>query len=114
MLRSVIVGIAMVAAAPPLAAAQTENGLQIVEDFEARDLGPAMINFCAVSAPEEDCLGVLNGGTIAEASDAFPATSGTRVYTGTEITLDIADKVNYAWPAARVFVSGTAPIRLRA
>lgn len=95
MLRSVIVGIAMVAAAPPLAAAQTENGFQIIDDFEARDRGPAMINFCGVSAPEEDCLGVLSGGTIALASAAFPAMSGTQVYTGAKITLDIADKVNY-------------------
>ena len=114
MLRFVIGGVALIGAAQPLAAAQTENGFQIIEDFEARDLGPTDINFCSVGYPEEDCLGVLSGGSISEATMAFPATSGTQVYTGTEITLDIADKVNYSWPAALAFVSGTAPIRLRA
>ena len=114
MIRTLIVSISLLWAIGPLMAAQTQNGSQIIEDFEARALGPAEINFCDVDLPAEDCLGVLSGGDISMATLALPAASGTQVYIGTSITLDIADKLNYFWPAARAFVSGTAPIRLGA
>ena len=97
-----------------MAAGQTAIGYQILEDFEGRPLGPESINFCDVNDQALDCLGTLSGGSVALETLAFPAYSQSHVYTGTLITLDIADNFNYSWPAVAARVSGSAPIRLRA
>lgn len=90
MMRLVIVGAAMLSVTNPSVAAQYNNGLQIIENFEARALGPTSINFCTVSDPAQDCLGTLSGGAIAATSAAFPdAGAGSLIYTGTLINFII-------------------------
>ena len=104
----------MLGLAVPAQAVQTAIGYQILEDFEGRALGPTAINFCDVTDQSLDCLGTLSGGSVALATLAFPAKSPFHVYTGTLITLDIIENYDYSWPAVSAWVSGTAPIRLRA
>jgi hypothetical protein len=114
MARSVFIAVALVLAGGPAAAVQTAIGFQILEDFEGRALGATSINFCDVADPAANCLGTLTGGSVALATAEFPANSLDHVYTGTAITLDIVNAVDFSWPAVAARVSGTMPIRLQA
>lgn len=108
-----VLTVAILAAAAPAMSAQSEVGSQILEDFEGHATGPRAMNFCDVAYPAEDCLGTLSGGSVAAATLAFPAASGSQVYVGTSITLSIFDNYNYSWPAVSALVSGVDPIRLQ-
>jgi hypothetical protein len=111
--RLAVLTVAMLAMAAPAMSAQSANGSQILEDFEGYFTGPRAMAFCDVAYPAEDCLGTLTGGSVAAATLAFPAASGSQVYVGTSITLSIFDNYNYSWPAVSALVSGVDPIRLQ-
>lgn len=111
--RTALLSAAFMIISAPALGAQSENGYQILDDFEGYAVGPRSINFCTVADPAEDCLGTLTGGTVAAATLAFPAASGSQVYVGTSITLSIFDNYNYSWPAVSALVTGVDPIRLQ-
>ncbi len=111
--QTVALSAAMLAMAAPAVAVQSENGSQILEDFEGYATGPRSFNFCSVAFPAEDCLGILSGGSVELGTAAFPAASGSQVYVGTSISLNIFDKFNYSWPAVSALVTGVDPIRLQ-
>lgn len=96
--------VAAIAVATPAVAARTHNGFQEIEDFE----GVASFDFGDPS-PDD---GILSGGSLIDATLALPAHSPTHVYSGTEIVFDVADKVDYSWPAVGAYVSGSAPVTL--
>lgn len=108
-----VLTVAMLATAAPAMSAQSAIGGQILEDFEGYATGPRSFNFCSVAFPAEDCLGVLSGGSVEVGTAAFPAASGSQVYVGTDISLNILDKYNFSWPAVSALVSGVDPIRLQ-
>lgn len=111
--RTALFSVAMLAMGAPAVAVQSENGSQILEDFEGYETGPRSFNFCSVAYPAEDCLGTMSGGSVEAATAAFPAASGSQVYVGTSITLSIFDNYNYSWPAVSALVTGVDPIRLQ-
>lgn len=111
--HTVLLSAAMLAMAVPAVAVQTENGSQILEDFEGYATVPRSFNFCSVAFPAEDCLGTLSGGSVEVGTAAFPAASGSQVYVGTSISLSIFDNYNFSWPAVSALVTGVDPIRLQ-
>jgi hypothetical protein len=114
MLRTATIALLLLGTASPVMAIQSADGFKTIEDFETYPLGPRSFVYSDVPNGVTDELGVLSGGEIEAGSPAFPAFSGDHVYAGTSITLDIADALNYSWPAAWAYVSGTAPIVFRA
>lgn len=98
--------------AAPATAVQSWTGNQVLEDFEARPLGPTSITYPL--DPVKSDLGVLSGGSVAAATAALPAASPSHVYTGTVITYDGGWGSGVHWAAVSALVSGSAPIRLRA
>lgn len=100
--------IAAIIGAAPAAAIQTQFGQAVIEDFEGYAPGTLEIAF---PEAEPDTFGVLSGGIVALGTPEFPATSGTMVYTGTNMVFDIADAVNYSWPGVSFRLSsGLGPV----
>ena len=111
----------LLAAAVPVhavQATQTAIGFATFEDFESYDLDREYIDFCpGETGPDNsglDCdFGRLEGGSVSAASEFFPATSGSQVYVGINISLEGIDAFNNSWPGIQAYVtSSNAPVTL--
>ncbi|WP_439546827.1 PEPxxWA-CTERM sorting domain-containing protein [Sandarakinorhabdus sp.] len=99
-------GIAAPAAAVPIAVGQA-----FFENFEDYELGPQSFGYC--SEPEPDCLGILSGGSIIAQTAQFPASSGTQLYSGTNLLFALPDPYHYSLPGLYAnFTSGSNDISL--
>lgn len=96
--------------AMPAAAVSTPVGYAFFEDFEGYPLGPGTFSYC--NEPEQACLGILSGGNIITATPQFLSTSGTQLYSGTNLVFALPDPFHFSLPALYANITtGNAPVQ---
>jgi hypothetical protein len=93
--------------AAPATATQSDNGFQVIEDFEGYPAGTLTIDF------PFGLVGALSGGSVEAGTAAFPPSSGTQVYLGGLISFSLADPFNDSWPAVWANITSSDPVVLR-